>query len=149
SGKVRLDLELHLWEDGATFAGSARYSTDLFDRQTIEQLLVHYQRLLAGAVANPDTPLSRLALLGEEERRRILVEWNDTHRTWIKTKTAGLVHERFAAEAARRPEGLALSNGVRRLTYGELDRRSNQLARYVQRLGVRPEVRVGLCVERG
>ncbi len=108
-------------------------------------MLGHYERLLAGVVAEPDRRLSELSLLGEEERRRVVVEWNRTGREYPGEAGLG---ELFRAQAERSPDAVAVVYGEERLSYRELEVRSNQLARHLRGLGVGPESRVGLCVER-
>ncbi|MEO7418572.1 MAG: condensation domain-containing protein, partial [Thermoanaerobaculia bacterium] len=144
-GASQFDLTLNLvqWENGLT--GAVEYNTDLFDRATMERLLGHYQILLQGALESPSRPVSELPLLTAGERRQLTVDWNDTARPW---PAGALLHELFTAQAARTPEAVAVSQGGRTLTYRELDEVSNRLARRLRRLGVGPEARVGLCVER-
>src|ERR1700730_14174654 len=101
-------------------------------------------RLLAGAVADADCPLGRLELLGGEERESILAGWNATGREVLPGSLPCL----FAAQAGRRPHATAVVFERGRLSYGELDRRSNQLAHHLRGLGVGPETVVGLCLER-
>jgi amino acid adenylation domain-containing protein len=144
-GGSQLDLTLNLfqWDDG--LAGFVEYNTDLFDRATMERLLGHYQILLQGILESPGRVVSELPLLADAERRELLAAWNGTARP----REAGLlVHELFERQARRTPAATAVAQGSMSLTYGELDERSNRLARRLRRLGVAPEVRVGLCVER-
>ena len=89
--------------------------------------------------------LSELPLLSEAERAQLLVEWNDT--AWEQPASVS-VHEIFAAQARRAPDAPALVFESQHLTYRELDERSNQLARYLRRLGVGPEALVGVYLER-
>ncbi|HEX8317859.1 amino acid adenylation domain-containing protein, partial [Longimicrobium sp.] len=122
------------------------YATDLFERGTIVRLLGHLQRVLEQVAANADVRLSRLELLGEAERALVLEEWN---RTEAEVPAGLCIHQLFQAQAARTPGAVAVvAEGVR-LTYAELDTRANRLAHYLRGLGVGPEVRVGLYVERG
>ena len=89
------------------------YATDLFDRSTIERLAEHFERLLEGIAAEPGRRLSELPLLGEAERHRLLVEWNDTAAAYPRDKC---LHELFAAQAARTPDAVALVYEERQLT---------------------------------
>ncbi len=141
----KVDLMLSLEERGGGLEGFVEYSTDLFDGGTVERMLGHYERLLSGVVAEPDRRLSELSLLGEEERRRVVVEWNRTGREYPGEAGLG---ELFRAQAERSPDAVAVVYGEERLSYRELEVRSNQLARHLRGLGVGPESRVGLCVER-
>ncbi len=146
TGTVRFDLEVLVWETGEGLRGAARYNRDLFDGATVGRLLGHYGRLLSEALRDPDRRVDELSLLGEGERRRVLVEWNATGREFERVEA---VHRQFESQAARTPEALAVSCGDRRWSYGELDRRSSRLARELVGRGVGLESRVALCLERG
>src|SRR5262249_18754350 len=139
------DLSLFVHEAAAGLEGHIEYATDLFDGTTIARLAGHFERLLEGIVANPETRIGALPLLGEEERRLLIEAWNATAAAYPQDMC---LHELFAAQAARTPEAVAVVFEDHRLTYAELDRRSSQLAHHLQSLGVGPEVVVGLCVER-
>jgi amino acid adenylation domain-containing protein len=147
SGHVttKFDLSLFVREVASRLQGYVEYATDLFDGSTIARLVGHFERLLAGIVADPSLRLSELPLLGDAERHRLLVEWNATAKDYPADKC---LHELFSAQAAKTPEAVAVVYEERQLSYGELDRRSNQLAHHLRGLGVGPEVVVGLCVER-
>ncbi|HXZ16822.1 MAG TPA: amino acid adenylation domain-containing protein, partial [Roseiarcus sp.] len=142
---AKFDLTLYMHETPHGLAGSFEYATDLFDLSTIERLTAHLTRVLEQAASDPQRRLRELDLLGAEERRRLLVEWNDTATDYPKDRC---VHELFAEQAARTPDAVALVCAGRELSYRQLDRRSNQLARHLQSLGVGADVVVGLCVER-
>ena len=101
--------------------------------------------MLEGIVADADARISDLPLLTEEERHLLVEEWNATASEYPKDKC---LHDLFAEQAAKTPEAVAVVYEDSELTYGELDRRSNQLAHYLRQLGVGPDVIVGLCVER-
>ncbi|HST57598.1 MAG TPA: amino acid adenylation domain-containing protein, partial [Longimicrobium sp.] len=103
-------------------------------------------RVLEQVAANPDARLSRLALAGPEERAQVVVEWNRTERPFPREAS---IHQLFQAQAGRTPNAVALVWGAEELTYRELDARANRLAHHLVALGVRPESRVGLRVERG
>jgi non-ribosomal peptide synthetase component F len=149
-GRAKFDLSVSVSErrreDGAAcgIVGEIEYAADLFERGTVEGLAGRLVRLLAGAVAHPDCPIGRLELLGGEERESILAGWNATAREVLPGSLPCL----FAAQAARRPDATAVVFERGRLSYGELDRRSNQLAHHLRGLGVGPETVVGLCLER-
>jgi amino acid adenylation domain-containing protein/non-ribosomal peptide synthase protein (TIGR01720 family) len=142
---TRFDIEFHLFEDRGGIAAALLYNTDIFDAITMERLGGHFQTLLEGVVARPDARVSELSILTERERQQLLVEWCDTGR---ERPSGEYVHELVEAEAERRPGAIAVICGETRLTYGELDRRSNQLAQRLRKLGVGLEVRVGICAER-
>src|SRR5262249_17263971 len=103
-----------------------------------------YQNLLAAAVANPATPVTRLPLLSEDERRQVVVEWNQTRAPYPADKS---LQELFEQQAAATPDRVAV-RGDEALTYTELNEGANQLAHYLRRQGVGPDGRVGLCLER-
>ena len=139
------DLTLVVRESEDGLSCSLKYRTDLFESATVRRLLGHLEVLLAGIVESPDLRLSQLPLLTAAERNQILVEWNRTEAEYPQDQMVpGLVEE----QARRNPETIAVEFAGERLTYGELNRRSNQLARHLRRLGVRPEVLVGLCMDR-
>ncbi|HKI02159.1 MAG TPA: non-ribosomal peptide synthase/polyketide synthase, partial [Thermoanaerobaculia bacterium] len=143
-GTAKFDLTLNAVERGGGLAGSLEYNTDLFDRSTIDRMLGHFVRLLEAVAAEPGASVADLPLLSAGERDQLLVEWNATGRE----VPAGLVHDWIAAQAARTPEAVAVTFGAESLTYGELDRRANGLAWRLRDLGVGPEARVGIALER-
>ncbi len=109
------------------------------------RLLRHFQSLLEGIVADVDRPISRIPLLSEVERRQLLVEWNDTER---HERQASFLHQLFEAQVKRSPRAVAVECEGRQLSYDELNSRANQLAHHLIALGVGPETRVGICLER-
>jgi amino acid adenylation domain-containing protein len=141
---VRFDFEVHLWPDGDALQGVCTFAADLFLPESIEQLLAHYQTLLAHLVAHPEQRLSKASLLGPEERRRLLFDWNRT-RTGYPT---ACIHELFEEVAHARPEAPALVSEHEPLTYGALNTAANRLARRLRAWGVGPEVGVAFCLER-
>jgi len=121
------------------------YNTDLFDRAKIDRTAGHFRRMLEGISANPDQRLSELPLLTSEERAQLLEEWNDTHLQYPQSL---LLHQLLERQAEKSPNAVAVVSDEASLTYGELNRRANQLARYLQRLGVGPDQLVGVCMRR-
>ncbi|HEX8352730.1 MAG TPA: condensation domain-containing protein, partial [Pyrinomonadaceae bacterium] len=142
---AQFDLMLTMAESADGLTASFEYSTDLFDRATVERMASHFRNLLGGIVADPDARLSELPLLEPGERRRLLVEFNDTRRDYGRDVCA---HQLFEQHARRSPEAVALTFGGEQLTYGELNARANRLARHLRGLGVGPEVKVALLLER-
>ncbi|MGZ0146890.1 non-ribosomal peptide synthetase [Kribbella sp. WER1] len=140
----KFDLEFHLLEVDGGVVGQLVYSSELFDRDTVERFADHYLRLLEAVVEAPDLPVSEHASLTRDERRRVLVEWNDTGGVVPEVTVCGL----FEAQVVRSPEAVAVVCGGDRLTYAELNARANRVARRLVECGVGPEVLVGLCVER-
>jgi amino acid adenylation domain-containing protein len=147
SGTAKFDLRLDLTETAQGLAGQFEYSTDLFDAETIERLAGHFLVLLEGIVTNPDQPIVMLPLLTPSEKRRVLIEWNDTATADVDPE-ACCIHELFEAQVARAPDSIAVVCGNEQLTYEAMNRRANQLAQLLRARGVGPEVLVGLCVAR-
>ena len=141
----KLDLSLSIMNAAEGLTGSLEYDTDLFDATTIARMLEHFQILLEGIVANPEQCLSDLPLLTDTERHRVLVEWNDTRRDYPKEQC---IHQLFEVQVERGPDTIAVEFAADQLTYRELNVRANQLAHYLRKRGVRPEVLVGICMER-
>jgi amino acid adenylation domain-containing protein len=144
---AKYDLTLVLTEGGeggSGIGGSLEYNVDLFDAPTMVRMLDHWRGLLEGVVAGSGSRLSALPLLGAVERQQLLREWSDA----APVGDAAPVHELFMAQAARRPDAVALVSGDQVLTYGELARRSSRMARRLAELGVGPGMLVGLCAER-
>ncbi|HEU4511146.1 MAG TPA: amino acid adenylation domain-containing protein [Pyrinomonadaceae bacterium] len=121
------------------------YNPDLFAPSTIERMMRHFEMLLESVASNPEQHLSELVLLTAEEREQMLVAWNDTAAAYPHEK---LLHQLFEGQVARTPEAVAIAYEGGQLSYRELDSRANHLAGYLQKLGVGPEVLVGICVER-
>jgi amino acid adenylation domain-containing protein len=144
SGASKFDLTLFMNEGTEGLSGQLEYDTDLFEAGTIRRMLGHWEVLLEGIAADPDRRLSELPLLPEAERRQLLVDWNRTGAAYPRA----CLHELFERQAAGTPGAVALLDEGERLTYAELNARANQLAHYLQRRGVGPEVPVGICVER-
>jgi len=145
TGTAKFDLAFAVQEDDAGLSAVAEYNAHLFDAATIERMLGHYVRLLEGAVAHPETRVDALPLLSEAERRQLLVDWNATAR---EVTGEQCLHRLVEAQVARSPDAIAASFEGETLTYRDLNGRANQLAHHLRRLGIGPEVRVGLCMER-
>jgi len=142
---AQASLTLMMAEAGQSLVGSFQYNTDLFDRPTIIRLVGHFKNLLGEISANPQQRISTYQLLTEGERKQLLTDWNNTRRDY---PPSDCIHHLFERQAEERPEADAVIFGAEQLTYGELDRRANQIAHYLRRLGVRPETRVGICSRR-
>ena len=143
-GTARFDLTLSVQETPSGLVGVLEYNTDLFDRQTMRRMLDHYARLLESIAAAPQARLSRLELLGESERHRQLIEWNAASRAPGDERC---LHELFEARADRSPEGIAVADDQRQLTYRELNERANRLAHRLIERGVDPGARVAIRIE--
>ncbi|HEX3529114.1 MAG TPA: amino acid adenylation domain-containing protein, partial [Thermoanaerobaculia bacterium] len=142
---AKFDLTLSLQESGGAIGGSLSYSTDLFDAPTIDRLAAALSVLLAVVVEDPSLPISDLSLLRPSEWHQLMVEWNDTSTLWPSGST---LPELFARQAAAHPEQLAWEYGGETLSYEELADRSDAVARFLCRQGVRGGDEVGLCFER-
>ncbi len=121
------------------------FDTDLFEGDTILRAIEHFEKLLEGVAAHPESRISELSLLGDEERHRILVDFNQTSVEYPKTD---LLHDFVARQAERTPDAAAIVFGNQRLTYSELNDRANQLAHYLIKRGAGPEVLVGIYCQR-
>jgi len=121
------------------------YDRSRFEQGAIERMLGHLQVLLEGMAANPHQPLKNLPLLTPAEKQQILVEWNGTKADYPQDNC---IHQLFEQQAERTPDAVAVVFEDQKVTYRELNERANQLAHYLQKLGVKPEVLVGICVER-
>ena len=120
------------------------FNSDLFEEGTIRRMIGHYQTLLEGVIADPGQRISDVSLLKEMERQQVL-SWNQTQRDF---DSESCVHELFERQAAKTPDAVALEDSERKLSYQELNQRANQLARYLQAVGLGREERVGICMER-
>ncbi|HKI01525.1 MAG TPA: amino acid adenylation domain-containing protein, partial [Thermoanaerobaculia bacterium] len=144
-GSARFELTLSLRPDGEEgLAGILNYGAGLFDRATIARLAGQLRELLESVTADPERTLSGTALLTAAERHQILREWNETQREGAVVP----VHRQFEERARRCPDATALLFRGESLTYRELNRRADRLARHLRSLGVRPEVLVALYAER-
>ncbi len=142
---AKFDLSLRTWDEPHGLRGELEYSTDLFDAATIRRMLGHFETLLQAIVTNPDRRIFNLPILAEMEKHQLLVEWNDTKKDYPKDKC---IHQLFEAQVERSPDSVAAVFADQQLTYRELNSNANQLAHYLRKLGVGPEILVGVCVER-
>lgn len=145
NGTSKFDLFLTLEERGEGLVGGFEYSTELFDGSTIRRMAGHFRTLLEAIAGNPSLPVRALPLLSEAERYTLTHAWNAT----AAAGTPALLHAAFEAQAVRTPGALAVagSDGTR-LSYRELDTRANQLAHALQKQGIGPGARVGVCLDR-
>ncbi len=147
SGTAQFDLRLSMEEDGDGLGGLCEYSTEIFDAATINHLLNHFRALLMAIAADPEQRLSDLALLMTGERQQLLDDWNSTLTDYSQMRQQGL-HHLIAEQVAQTSDATALVFENHHLTYQELGRRANQLAHYLQALGVGSESLVGISAER-
>ncbi|MCP5015770.1 MAG: amino acid adenylation domain-containing protein [Ketobacter sp.] len=144
NGTSKFDLNLVMEEDGDTLHGTLTYNTDLFTADRMVRMAEHYQTLLWGMIAQPEKQVAQLPLLTSTERQQFAA--------WIDTDTEHSpfqpLHERFTDQAAVTPAQIAIASEGNEITYQQLNERANQLAHYLQRVGVGPDVRVGLYMSR-
>jgi amino acid adenylation domain-containing protein len=139
------DLNLVVIEAQGILKLCWQYNTDLFEAATIERMAGHFVNLLEAIVDNPQQQICQLPLLTEVEKQQLLVEWNDTQTEYPQDKC---IHQLFEEAVERTPNAIAIVYENQTLTYCELNARANQLAHYLQSLGVVPDTLVGICVER-
>lgn len=145
NGASRFDMTLAMTETEHGYEVDIEYPTDLYRRERIERMTKHLENILASVSADPAKRLSELPLLSDDERRQLLIEWNATA---VEYPSEQCIHELFEAEAGRRPDEVALLFEDDRLTYGELNKRANQVARYLMEAGVKQGEIVGLFTSR-
>ncbi|MFN8596433.1 MAG: amino acid adenylation domain-containing protein [Anaerolineae bacterium] len=145
SGAASFDLTLSMSDSAEGLRGYAEYNTDLFDAATIERMLQHFRVLIENAVADPDRSVDTLPIVTTAAQQQVLVEWNQTAADFPHDRC---IHDLVEAQATLRPDALAVIFDEQTLTYRDLERRANQLARYLQHRGVGPDVLVGLATDR-
>ncbi|MDF5719759.1 MAG: amino acid adenylation domain-containing protein [Rhizonema sp. PD37] len=121
------------------------YDVNYFSGDIIELIAGQFQTLLTSAIANPEDKISQLEILSKSDRQQLLVKFNNTHINYPQDKC---IHQRFEEQAKKTPNNIAVIFENQQLTYTELNQKANKIAHYLQTLGVKPEVLVGLCVER-
>ena len=142
---AKYDLTLNLSEAGDQIVGGLEYATALFDRSTIERHIGYLRTTLLAMVADDRQAVGQLPFLSEQERHQVLVEWNATDAPYPADRC---IHELFEEQVAKAPDAVAVIYEDTQLTYEELNSQANRLAHYLRRLGVKPDTRVALCVER-
>jgi len=144
SGKSLFDLTLTVTERGINLSCELEYSTDLFEPHYIRRFLAHFQRLLGVIVADPERRISIPAVLVSEEQHQLTIEWNDSVDDFPRV----CVHHMIETQALKTPDHVAVVFEGQQLTYAELDRLANRMARYLRSRGVAPEWLVGICAKR-
>jgi amino acid adenylation domain-containing protein len=142
---AKFDLTFVIRQNSSGFSAVVEYDADLYEKATIERLLKSFQTLLGAIAAQPDQKVVTLPIISDSERRQMLVEWNATQRPF--PSDVG-VHDLFLQQVTRTPDSVASIFGDDEVTYRELDHRSNQLGRYLQKRGVTCGSRVPICMER-
>ncbi|NET09553.1 MAG: amino acid adenylation domain-containing protein, partial [Symploca sp. SIO2B6] len=141
----KFDLTLVMEKRADVLVGVWEYNTDLFDASTIKRITGHFITLLEGIVSNPQQRIWQLPLLKEVEQQQLLIDWNNKQVNYPQNKC---IHQLFEDIVERTPNAIALVFENQQLTYQQLNCRANQLAHYLQSVGVGADVMVGLCVER-
>ncbi|MGH8082210.1 MAG: non-ribosomal peptide synthetase, partial [Lysobacter sp.] len=144
--RAKLDMSLELGESGDGIGGRLEYSTALFDRATAERYAGYLRRMLEAMAEDDAQLIADVDLVDADERRQLLSDFNATRAEYPEH---ACIHELFQAQVARTPEATALVHAGQSLSYAELNRRANRLAHHLIGLGLRPDDRIGLCVERG
>ncbi|RAM53131.1 MAG: non-ribosomal peptide synthetase [Hapalosiphonaceae cyanobacterium JJU2] len=142
---AKFDLSLIMENSATGLIGWWEYNTDLFSSSTIERMIGHFVTLLEAIVANPQERISQLPMLTPFEQQQLLVEWNNTQSHYPQGKC---IHQLFEKQVELTPDHVAVVFDNQQLTYHQLNCRANQLAHYLQSIGVGPDVLVGICVER-
>src|SRR5262249_845578 len=124
--------------------GSLEYNIDLFDATTILRLRAHLLTLLASVTTDPQRRLADLPLLTAREQQQVIAEWNDTRTVYAEL----CVHSFFGMQVARTPDAVAVAFDNTQLSYADLDRRANQLAQHLRRLGATVGTPIGICLDR-
>ncbi|MUL39088.1 non-ribosomal peptide synthetase [Gloeocapsopsis dulcis] len=143
---AQFDLSLCIEITDQEVAASCYYNTDLFDATTISRMLRHFHNLLSGIAANPQARLSDLPLLSAADCQELLQL--SRNQSTIPNSSQRCIHQLFEAQVERTPNAVAVGYKNQYLTYTELNQRANQLAHHLKTLGVKPEVLVGICIER-
>jgi myxalamid-type nonribosomal peptide synthetase MxaA len=143
--EAKFDLTLSMVRQPEGLLARMEYNVDLFDSETIERMFGHLENLLAEAAAQPEQQIARLGLLSQVEQHRVVEEFNATAAEFPAEKC---IHELIEAQVAKTPKATAVVYEGQRLSYGDLNTSANQLAHHLRALGVGPESRVGICMER-
>ncbi|MEA5574016.1 amino acid adenylation domain-containing protein [Calothrix sp. UHCC 0171] len=142
---AKFDLTLSIDETSNGLTADWEYNTDLFDGETITRMADNFQNLLNAITENPQQKLDEIPFLTADEKYQLLVEWNDTQTEYPQDKC---IHQLFEEQVEKTPNAVAIVFENQQLTYQELNNRANQLAHHLQTLGVKPEVLVGICLNR-
>ncbi|MFH6945822.1 non-ribosomal peptide synthase/polyketide synthase [Flavobacterium sp. FlaQc-49] len=143
---AQFDLTLNVAESNNGIVLNLNYCTALFDKVTIERMLLHYQELLTGIVSDSNQPINTLSILTTGEQHQLLDVFNNTAVDYPKDKTLVTL---FEEQVKNTPDAIAVVYEGAKLSYKELNEKSNQLGSYLREQGVEPDTLVGICVERG
>jgi amino acid adenylation domain-containing protein len=146
---IKLDLNLMVREEEGVVRGSLHYAKDLYERSRAERMLRHWQVVLQEIGRDAGQRIEEIGLMGEEERRQVVEEWNRSEKGAESEGWPGSVLAEIEREGERNRDGVAIVSEEERLSYGELNRRGGELGEYLRQLGVEREVVVGVYLERG
>jgi amino acid adenylation domain-containing protein len=128
SGVAKFDLSIFMDDSKQEIVGQMSYATSLFHKDTIARLVDHYKHLLEQLTRSPQKAYSEFTLLDEASYNQIVYQWNDTAKDY-PNKT---IDEVFQEQVEKTPDNIALVYGGQKLTYQELNQKSNQLARHLR-----------------
>ncbi|MBZ0257107.1 amino acid adenylation domain-containing protein [bacterium] len=140
------DMVLDVWETGDGLTGVLEFNTDIFDKETIQRFVKHYQRLLERIADAPGAQVDEIDLLSQRERTQLLDDWAGPVREYPVDQT---IHQLFERSAASSPHRIAVVHNEESLSYETLNQRANQIAHRLRRLGVKPNRFVGILEPRG
>lgn len=141
----QMDITLEMGEANGQLFGVWKYSTDLFNQETIERMAAHFKQVLKQILVYSDEPVSKIAILPKEEKLSLLEKGQGQTLSGVHGL---LLHELFERQVDQTPDRVAIEFDGETLTYAELDQRANQLARRMKSLGIKKESTVGICVDR-
>jgi len=144
-GATEFDLSLYMWEEASKLFGAFEYSTELFRPETISRLAGHFVTLLGNIARNPSQKLKEIPMLTRGELDLFAAEWTGTEAEYPAEVS---IAELIEAQVDRVGDRIAVAYNDVAMTYSELNRRANQLARMLQKMGVGPDVLVGVYLER-
>ncbi|MGE5499852.1 MAG: amino acid adenylation domain-containing protein, partial [Syntrophothermus sp.] len=145
SGTAKFELTLFIIEDSGKYSAAIEYNTSLFDKDTISKMAEHFRFLTDCIVSSPEKKISELQLISSRESALLLQSYN---RPRSATGTGCFIHEAFERQAAITPGAYALSYMSERITYEELNKRSNKLAHYLRKLNAGPDTVIGVHLDR-
>ncbi|NEQ83893.1 MAG: amino acid adenylation domain-containing protein, partial [Moorea sp. SIO2I5] len=143
--KVDFELSLEVTDLQKYSLGYFKYNSDVLEAETVAKIAEHFQNLLTAVVTNPETPVGKLPMLSDGEQQQIVLAWNKTKTDYPQNKS---IHQLFESQVEKTPDAVAVVFEDQELTYSQLNTKANQLAHYLQKLGIAPDVQVGICVER-
>jgi amino acid adenylation domain-containing protein len=144
-GASAFDMALSVWEAKGRLEGWLEFNTGVFEAATMKRFGEHWSRILGEMTNDPEKETANLEMLSQEEHRQILEEWGHGERV---ENTGRSLQSRFEEYVVRTPQAVAVQHGSRRLSYMDLEQRTNQTANYLKKLGVGPEILVGVCIQR-